>query len=273
VLIDIARNPSFLEALSNLENISYSGGTLPADAAAKISKYTHVFGSMASTETGILPQELPPPDLWGYYRYNKRLGHKFRHFADDLYEIVLEKDPKNVSFQAVFFTLLGTDVYEMRDLYVEHPEHKGWWRTSGRVDDVVIMADAKKLHPVPYEVVIEQHPSIATALICGSGRPRPAVLVQPFEWPASEEEEQALIDSAWPYFEKANASGPVFGRLIKELIILTKPDKPMARAGGKDTVQRKRSFDLYEAEINAAYERAERAGLLSGEIAEKGALV
>lgn len=70
------------------------------------------------------------------------------------------------------------------------------------------MADAKKLNTIPYETVIEQHPQIATALICGTGRSRPAVLVQPIEWPASEEEERKLINDVWPYFEKANEAGP-----------------------------------------------------------------
>ena len=147
-------------------------------------------------------------------------------------------------------------------------------RSSGRIDDVVIMADAKKLNTVPYyEAVIEQHPGIATALICGTGRTRPAVLVQPSQWPEWEQEERSLIDAAWPDFENANEAGPVFGMLIKELVVVAKQSKPMARAGGKDTVQRKRSLQLYEDEIDEAYRRAEKLGLLFGEIAEKGKLV
>lgn len=273
VLVDIARNPEFLKNMSNLESVSYSGGPLPKESAIAISKYTHIFGSIGSTETGILPSEIPPRDMWDYYKFNERLGHTFRHYVDDLYELVHVKDKAKRHFQAVFFTLPDIDRYDMRDLYVEHPKHPGWWRSSGRIDDVVIMADAKKLHPVPYEAVIEQHPGIETALICGTGRTRPAILVQPVKWPESEEEERQLIDSSVPYLEKANESGPVFGRLIKELIVVTKPEKPMARAGGKDTVQRKRSLDLYIDEINQIYENAEKLGLLYGEIAEKGSLV
>lgn len=273
VLVDIARNPEFLKNMSNLETVSYSGGPLPKEFAVAIAKHTHIFGSIGSTETGILPNEIPPPDMWDYYRYNERLGHTFRHYVDDLYELVHVKHKAKRPFQAVFFTLPDIDTYDMRDLYVEHPTRPGWWRSSGRIDDVIIMADAKKLHPVPYEAVIEQHPDIATALICGTGRTRPAVLVQPVKWPESEQEERQLIDTTWSYFEKSNEAGPVFGRLIKELVVVTKPDKPMARAGGKDTVQRKRSLDLYIDEINHAYENAEKLGLLFGEIAEMGNLV
>ncbi|RYP25697.1 hypothetical protein DL768_011392 [Monosporascus sp. mg162] len=196
-----------------------------------------------------------------------------RHYADDLYELVHTKDKDKEPFQAVFYTLLGAETYEMRDLYIQHPTRPGWWRSSGRIDDVVIMADAKKLNCVPYEAVIEQHPGIATALICGTGRSRPAVLVQPSQWPESEEEEHKLIDAAWPQFEKANEAGPVFGRLVKELVVVTKQSKPMERAGGKDTVMRKRSLQLYEDEIDEAYQRAEKLGLLYGDAADKGNLV
>ena len=124
----------------------------------------------------------------------------------------------------------------MRDLYIQHPTCAGWWRSSGRIDDVVILADAKKLNTVPYEAVIEQHPGTATALICGKRRNRPAVLVQPSQWPESEQEECSLIVAAWPNFEKANIGGPVFGRLIKELVVVAKKPKQMARAGGRDSV-------------------------------------
>ena len=273
ILIDIASNSSFLKNISNLSNVSYSGGMLPIDVGDAISRHTRLFGSMASTETGILPSRLPPPEMWNYYQFNEHLGHTFRHYADDMYELVCTRDKTKEPFQGVFYTLPDTEIYEMRDLYIQHPTRAGWWRSTGRIDDVVIMADAKKLNTVPYEAVIEQHPGIATALICGTGRTRPAVLVQPSQWPESEQEERSLIDAAWPDFEKANVAGPVFGRLIKELVVVAKQSKPMARAGGKDTVQRKRSIQLYQDEIDEAYQRAEALGLLSGEIARNGNLI
>ena len=141
------------------------------------------------------------------------------------------------------------------------------------MDDVVVLADAKKLNPIPYEAAIEEHPAVATALICGTGRSRPAVLLQPMQWPVDEAGEEELLDDVWKNFDKVNQAGPVHGRLIRELTVVTRKHKPMARAGGKDTVQRKRSIDLYDAEIEAAYARAEKMGLLFGEIADRGNLV
>ncbi|KAH8204592.1 hypothetical protein TruAng_001221 [Truncatella angustata] len=273
VLIDIARNPTFLENITKLTNVSYSGGILPAHVGDAISKRTRVFGNMASTETGILPGEMPPPDMWNYYKFNKRLGHTFRHYDGDLFELVYTRDKANESFQAVFFTFLDADTYEMRDVYIEHPTHKGWWRSSGRIDDVVVMSDAKKLNTIPYEAAIERHPGIATALMCGTGRPRPAILLQPSRWPETKEEERRLVDATWPTIEKANEAGPVLGRLIKELVVVARQSKPFVKAGGKDTVMRFRSLQLYEDEIDEAYKRAEEKGFLYGDVADKGNLV
>ena len=273
VLQDVARNPTYLENIAKLDNVSYAGGILPADTGNAINARTRLFGTFASTETGILPGEMPPGEDWGYYRYNKRLGHSFRHFAGDMYELVHTRDESIEMFQGVFYTFLDADSYSMRDLYIPHPTRKGWWRSAGRVDDVVIFADAKKLNPIPYEAIIEEHPAVATALICGNGRTRPAVLVQPTQWPENPETEKWLLEEISSSLTRANEAGPVDGRLIKELVVLTKKDKPMARAGGKDTVQRKGSIELYEKEIEAAYQHAEKLGLLWGKVADAGQLI
>ena len=273
VLHEVARNTTYLKNIAKLDNVSYAGAILPADVGNAINAHTRLFGVYASTETGILPGEMPPAEDWGYYRYNKRLGYSFRHFAGDMYELVHTRDKALEMFQGVFYTFLDADSYSMRDLYIPHPIREGWWRSAGRVDDVVIFADAKKLNPIPYEAIIEEHPAVATALICGTGRTRPVVLVQPRQWPEDDETEKRLLEEIWSSFKRADEAGPVYGRLIKELVVLTKKDKPMARAGGKDTVQRKRSIELYEEEIELAYQRAEKLGLLWGEVADTGGLI
>ena len=266
VLLDVARNPIYLENLKRLESVSFAGGILPPHIGDAIAKRTYIFGTFASSETGILPGIFPAPEDWTYYNYSPFLGHKFRHFANDLYELVLTRDPKLAPFQGVFYTFLDLQEYSMRDLYIRHPTKPDWWRSSGRVDDVVVFSDAKKLNPIPYESVIEAHKAVHDVLICGTGRTRPAVLIQPVagKFPKTEQERGTLLDDIWPYIDRANEAGPVFGRLIRELVVFVKEDKLMARAGGKDTVQRKKSIELYEDEIEEAYQKAEDKGLVFG---------
>lgn len=48
--------------------------------------------------------------------------------------------------------------------------------------------------------------------------------------------------------EEANKPAPTFARIFKEMILVTDPAKPMARAG-KGTVIRKMVLAAYEKEI------------------------
>lgn len=50
--------------------------------------------------------------------------------------------------------------------------------------------------------------------------------------------------------EEANASMPTYGRIFKEMILVTRRDKPVSRTM-KGTIQRKVTLQLYEQEINA----------------------
>ena len=57
---------------------------LPINVGDAISGRTRLFGSMTLTETGILLSRLLPLKIWNYVQFDERLGHTFRHCADDL---------------------------------------------------------------------------------------------------------------------------------------------------------------------------------------------
>lgn len=50
--------------------------------------------------------------------------------------------------------------------------------------------------------------------------------------------------------EEANKEAPAFSRIFKEMILVTRKEKPMLRAG-KGTVTKKATIKLYEEEIDA----------------------
>lgn len=260
ILIALAKDPTCLDNLQRLDYLTYAGGTLPQAIGDLISNKTRLFGLFGSTECGYLPTELPAPEDWPYYKYSTVLGHEFRHFADDLCELVIVRSGNNnkrASFQAIFATFPGLQEYSMRDLYLPHPTKEGWWRSCGRVDDVIAFADARKLNPTRLEAAIEAHPAVAAALICGQGRLQPALLLQPETHPATEDEKQRLLRDIWPAVESANRVGPVPGGLSEQLVLFTTKQKPMARAGAKQTIQRKKTVDLYRDDIDRLYATAD----------------
>ena len=53
-----------------------------------------------------------------------------------------------------------------------------------------------------------------------------------------------------PDIEEANKNSPAFSRIFKEMILVTREEKPMLRAG-KGTVIKKETVKLYSEEINA----------------------
>ena len=118
---------------------------------------------------------------------------------------------------------------------------------------MIVFTNARKLNPTFMEAVIESHSSIRSALLCGHARSRPALLVEPVCYPATEEEKARLMCEVWAAAERAIQQGPVSGKLDRDLVLLTVPEKPLVRAGGKGTIQRKRSLAMYQDEVDQLY--------------------
>jgi len=255
LLVQISKNPEYLENMCKLEFVVYAGGPLNQDCAKKISAKTILTTTLGATECGMLPTEFTgEPGDWQYLKYATELGHKFSYFEEDLYELVIVRKKELEPFQGIFFTFPDLHEYPMRDLYVQHPTRKGWWRHCGRKDDVLVFDDARKLNPVVMEAIIETHPLITTAIICGHGRSRPALLIDPALHSETTEQKDIFLDAIWPNVLKAMEDGPPAGKLInKELVVLTSPEKPIPRTSGKGTILRKQAVKLYQEELDKVY--------------------
>lgn len=253
VLVDISRNPIFLEQLRGLRYVSFVGGPLPTDIGEEIAKRTNLTSLFGSTETGFLPTEASDLVDWPFLRFSPCLNAEFRPFGDGMYELYIKRDTTLEAFQGIFATFPELQEYSMKDLFVKHPTKEAWWRSCGRTDEVIVFTDARKLNPTLMEAVIESQPSVRSALLCGHARPRPALVVEPVSYPTTEEEEAKLMCEVWAAAERAMQQGPVSGKLDRDLVLLTVPEKPLMRAGGKGTIQRKRSLAMYEDEVDRLY--------------------
>ncbi|KAI4155791.1 MAG: hypothetical protein LQ340_000766 [Diploschistes diacapsis] len=60
------------------------------------------------------------------------------------------------------------------------------------------------------------------------------------------------MEDVWPSIKEANKDCPAHGRVMKDFIIPSNPEKPIPRAG-KDAVQRHATHKLYENEFKAFY--------------------
>ncbi len=199
----------------------------------------------------------PKRELWQYFIYNSELfGCEWRESAEEnVYEQVIVRKEKDPGVQGFFYTFPNAKEYFTRDLYMPHPSLSDHWIYHGRADNIIVFSNGEKLNPVSIENIMMNHPGIKGAIVVGSNRFQPALILEPTEQPKTKEEADAFIESIWPVVVKANHETVAHGQIGRQLIILSHPDKPFLRAS-KGTIQNAGTIRMYKDEIDKIYERA-----------------
>lgn len=217
--------------------------------ADKVREYVKILPAYGSTENGGLPLNIIDQAEYEWMSFSPIAGVTFRHFADDLYEMVQVKDENLLPAQFIFLNWPEVTEWRSKDLFSKHPT-KDLWKYQGRADDTFVMTNGATCNPLGMESVMIIHPRIITALLAGHARAKTAWLLEVHDPPASEEEKMKLIDEVWPYVEKANEIGQSHMRVTdKGAIVFNQKDKLFPRAG-KGSVQRKLALSAYEKEID-----------------------
>jgi aryl carrier-like protein len=251
MLVDLAKHPEYLENLGRLDQICYGGGPCPSAVGDLVSRKTKLANTLGSTESGMHPIELSQD--WAYMTPSPSLGHEYRHVSDDLYEQVIIRRPELSLYQGIFSTFPDIDEWHMRDLYSKHPTIENLWLYRGRLDDIIVFSTGEKLNPVDMEAVINGNPLVSASLIAGQARFQSSLLVEPSKHPETDHDRAELMNSVLASVEQANALSPSHGRIHRNMIMFTFPDKPMLRAG-KGTVQRQLTLDMYSTELDTLYD-------------------
>ena len=257
MIIDIYNNEEYLVNMERrLQFLAYLGGTLAKEVGDSLSSRLKLMTLMGSTEHMYLPIELNEDSVdWEYIPISPFLGHEFRLSRDALSELVVVRNENFDIFQGVFSTFPDIDEYPTSDLYEQHPIKLGSWIFQGRADDIISFSNAEKLNPVTMEGVISAHPKVRSAIVGGQGEFQASLLVEPKVNPTTLKEKEQLIHDMWPTIAKANQDCPAHGRIMRDFIMFTSPEKPMPRAG-KDTVQRYATLKLYAEEFKCLYARS-----------------
>jgi thioester reductase-like protein len=190
---------------------------------------------------------------------SKVMGAEWRPATGEpnVFELVVRRQsPRDPANQAVFYTFPELSEWSTKDLYSPHPTLPDHWLYRGRADTVIVFSNGEKLNPVTLEDIIVGHPAVKAALVVGQDKFQPALVLEPFSPCEDDAAAEALINEVWPTVEKANAHTVAHGRLVRWLVMVTQPDKPLPRAP-KGTVQRAAAAKLYKAEIEELYARAQ----------------
>ena len=251
-LVELVKDPEHLDNLSRLKQISFGGGPLPQAVGDLLASKTRLLNALGSTETGAHPIQLSDPEDWLYMKTSPVLGQEYRHVSGDLYEQFIVRKPELEPFQGVFRTFPDLDEWPMKDLYSKHPTKDDVWLYRGRADDIIVFSTSEKLNPISLESIISANPVVKAALVAGHGHFQSCLLVEAVQPPTTQAEKEVLLDILAPSIQTANKASPSHGRILRDMILFTSPDKPMPRAG-KGTVQRKKTIELYAPELSALY--------------------
>lgn len=253
-LIDIYNEPQQLKRLRDLQYVFFAGSSLPKEVGDAIAATTDLATLIGSTEMGYLPIEITDRSDWDYVSYSPFYGSEFRPVGTDgLYEHCVVRNKDLEPFQSIFFTYPDIPEFRTKDLYERHPTKENLWRHRGRIDDLVVFSNGEKLNPTDIEIMISAHPAVMSALVGGEGKFHSFLLIEPADFPTNQEAKLTLLDEIWPTVQSANESCPSFGRVMKDCILFTRPEKPVLRAA-KGTVQRRATLQRYQDEIDIIYD-------------------
>ena len=255
LLEDLARDSAFLSDLGKLRYVAYSGGPLARSVGDKIASLTKLFNWFGSTEAGMYPTVIHD-EGWEYVEFSSSLGHSFRPVSDDLFEFVLVRDGGYGLLGGVFCTYPDLDEFSTKELYSPHALTPGLWRNQGRIDDIIAFSNAEKFNPIDMENSVCSHPAVKAAMVAGHGRFQASLLIEPVTHPESKESEAALLEDIWPTIQEANRSCVAQGRVEKDLVMFTKPNKPFAKTE-KGTIRKRFTISEYKNEIDELYAATE----------------
>jgi acyl-coenzyme A synthetase/AMP-(fatty) acid ligase len=241
----LARTPHTLERLRSLKFVQWAGAPLEQEIGNLLKDHVRLSPAFGTTEAGpYLTTLAEDPEDWAYYRFRPCQGITFDLVSSTTFELVFRKEASAL-WQQIFFLYPELTVYQTGDLFRVHPTKKGLFLYVGRADDSVVLANGDCLQASFMEGLVGKDPLIHEALVGGSGAEKPFLLI--------ELTEPTEIEKFWPSVEVANASCSVFARLLKELTIVAKEDRPFVRSA-KGTVLRKETFDVYKTEVMSAYD-------------------
>lgn len=271
---DLSQTDEGTKTLASLRLVSFGGGNLAREAGHRlVSRGVTLHNLIGSTEWAPFPSYTPKdPYDWQYFIYNpETFGCEFRRQEggeDNVYELVVvrQKQPDNhPGMQGIWYTFPELTEWSTRDLYRPHATKPHHWIYHGRADNIIVFSNGEKLNPVTIEEIVTDHPALKGALVVGTQRFQAGLIVEPAgAYPATEDQRRALLDSVWPLVEKANAETVAHGRIARDMLVLSHPDKPFLRAG-KGTIQRALTVKLYEDDINRMYENRSGSGNENGE--------
>lgn len=253
LLTEIAADDAVLEMMTRWSSVTYGGGPLPVSTGHLLQTKLKVLQVLGSSETQNLPELLSiSEDDWPYLYFHPHLGLEFRERMKGLHELVFVRRPEFLKHQGAFCTFPELNEYGMKDLYEKHPHKSGFWKYRGRLDDIIVLSNGEKFNPRSAECKIENDPDVKSALIVGTAREQPALLIETTAYGHLDDKTRAsLISTALCANEELPAHAQIHPTHIK---LLEAPNTFLRSSKGE--VRRAPTIDALKDTIESLYSTA-----------------
>ncbi|KAI1503048.1 hypothetical protein F5X99DRAFT_376604 [Biscogniauxia marginata] len=264
VLEDMSQYDRCVQALAKLEMVAFGGSNLKEHCGnVLVEKGVKLVNAISSTECTPFPTYMPSnAQLWKYLVFNSDLfGAEWRRIENEsnASRLVIFRKDIHPGYQGIFYTFPDINEYDTKDLYEPHPTLPNHWLWCGRSDDVIVFSNSRKFNPISMEATIKQSPLVQGAVVIGSNRLQPALLIEPKKHPQSDEEGRELINKIWPIVLSANKEAPSYATISRNLVMLSNPQKPFLLAA-KGNIIRGATLKRYEEDIKTLYQMADKIG-------------
>ncbi|KZS89139.1 acetyl-CoA synthetase-like protein [Sistotremastrum niveocremeum HHB9708] len=244
------------ELASHVKVAFFGGAALDPDAGDLLSangvRIQTAYGmseiNIASRLT--LPTGPVKPGEWKYLQWRKGYNiHMIPIEGSEAKELIVEAAE---DCPAIIDTVEPRG-FHTKDTWLEHPEKPGWWCHAGRMDDITVLSNGEKTNNKQLETILLRDHRFRHVVVFGQGRPQNGILVDPAPVTRSL---NTFVDDVWPTIEALNKEVPMHSRLVRELVLVARPDRPFSLTD-KGTVRTKITLNLYGKEIEEAYKSIE----------------
>ena len=255
LLHQIVSDPTCLESIRRLEIIVFGSGSLSATCAHRIMEdngpvIQNFYGCTESWPSIQRPGLVDDPRFLSFHPYG---GYELQYRSADLFELVIKRFEWYKEYQPVFWSFPNISQFSTGDLFSQHPQHPGYWRHRGRLDNMInITPSGVKLFVADLERAIEQHDWVRSALIGNDSCRAPIVMLEPSPqaFATHTVSYETFIDCVWPAIEAANRLCTENARLQKDLVFVAKGR--FARTA-KGSVARRSTLKLLKHEMEKLY--------------------
>ncbi|KAK0543602.1 hypothetical protein OC846_006358 [Tilletia horrida] len=249
--------------LQAMDMVSTGGAPLSPTAGDIMVKEQHIrlVSRLGSSECGFLMsswRDFSQDKEWSWLRINDEHSKAWLRFEP--------QSSESEQFELVVTGAWPTKITSNRqdgafatgDLYERHPSHSHLWRYAGRADDVLVLANGKKVASSTMEAVLKTSPVVADAIVFGADRPMVGAIICPSA-NAQQLSERELLKELRPVLQQLNSQRSAHEQLAPEMVLPVDEDlfQSLPRSS-KGTLQRGIAMQKIAHLVDSLYSRFER---------------